>query len=69
MVVLLVVLLVLVVVGAVEEEEEDSAFGTKVVLSPCSSSLVGGKFPPNVLDGVLVESTTSICLSSSGVSI
>ena len=69
MVVLLVVLLVVVVVGAVEEDEEDSAFGTKVVLSPSSSSLVGEKFLPNVLDGVLVESTTSKCLSSSGVSI
>ena len=66
MVVLLVVLLVLVVVGAVEE---DSGFGTKVVLSPSSSSLVGEKFLPNVLDGVLVESTTSKCLSSSCVSI
>ena len=67
--VLLVVLLVVVVVGAVEEDEEDSAFGTKVVLSPSSSSWIGEKFLPNVLDGVLVASTTSKCLSSSGVSI
>ena len=63
---MVVLLVVLVVVGAVEE---DSAFGTKVVLSPSSCSLVGEKFLPNVLDGVLVESTTSKCLSSSGVSI
>ena len=58
-----------VVVGAVEEEEEDSAFGTKVVLSPSSSSLVGEKFLPNVLDGVFVEGTTSIPLTSSFVSL
>ena len=69
MVVLLVVLLVVVVVGAVEDDEEDSAFGTKVVLSPSSSSLVGEKFLPNVLDGVFVEGAISIPLTSSFVSL
>ena len=67
--VLLVVLLVVVVVGAVEDDEEDSAFGTKVVLSPSSSSLVGEKFLPIVLDGVFVEGATSIPLTSSVVSL